>query len=98
MPEASFIERAEKERICFEERIALGEKRLTRQLLRIQQLRAMDRDVTRAERLMHEFRTQLAEWHATREGIGRVARSYELLCRSRESIRPSGPDTPTHRA
>lgn len=89
MTEASFRERAEEERVLFEQRIAIGENRLTRQMLRIEQLRAMGRDVTRAERLLQEFRIQLAEWHATREGIRRVAQSYELLCRSEPLIRPA---------
>ncbi|WP_336492356.1 hypothetical protein [Methylobacterium nigriterrae] len=49
--------------------IADGERRITEQIDRIEELRADGRDTARSEELLATFKDTLAEWYAHREQI-----------------------------
>ncbi|WP_200902036.1 hypothetical protein [Microvirga vignae] len=80
MPDYEAFQRKEEtDRARFEQLIAEGERRVTKQMLLIEQLRADGHDTAQAERFLAELRETLAEWHQTRADLTLVAQAYEVL-------------------
>ncbi|WP_262270449.1 hypothetical protein [Microvirga yunnanensis] len=79
---AAFLRKDEEDRAKFDQFVAKGKRRVTEQMLLIEQLRADGHDTTRAEKFLEELRSNLAEWHQTRTDVTQVMQTYELLERT----------------
>jgi hypothetical protein len=81
----AFLRKEEKDRDKFEQFMTKGEKRVTKQMLLIEELRADGHDTTQAEELLEKLTQSLEEWHQTRIDATLVKQTYELLGRTQTS-------------
>lgn len=86
--DAAIIQREERDRAVFEQRIAEGEVRVTDQMLRIKRMQAQGLDTARSEELLRQYLSQLEEWRSTLNDISKVMRSYEIIDESRATAVP----------
>jgi hypothetical protein len=78
----AFLRKEEEDREQFELFVADGERRVTEQVLLIEQLRAEGHDTSRAEQFLEELRRNLDAWNQTRTDVTRVRQTYELLAKA----------------
>jgi hypothetical protein len=79
MVDGTILKDAARRRSTFEQWISDGERRVTKQMLRIEQLRTKGKSVAEAERTLSHFRDQLEEWHSSWLNINAIRDGRVLL-------------------